>query len=141
MMPMLDVFAPDINSVSARSVYPTANGGSTASAAGALNQNTNVIATTVDDSGVTNGVATIAGTPSIDSGGKGLVWWVGVVALLIATVFIGRKAGGPEDFRNIRPTFYNFLAITLTAVVGIVGLKVIFTKYRVTGLSDVILSV
>jgi hypothetical protein len=138
MMPMLDVFAPDINSISARSVYPTAPGGTTASAGMALNQNTNVIMT--DPTTGTAAVGTTAGAP-IQPSGKGLWWWVGIVGLLLVTVFVARKAGGEEDFRNIRPTFYNFFAITLTAIVGIVGLKVIFGKYNVPGLSDVLLAV
>lgn len=137
MMPMLDVFAPDINSVSARSVYPTAPGGSTASAAGALNQNTNVVVT--DMTTGQSGVGTTAGTP-IKTQGQSLGWWVGILVLLLATVFIARKAGGEEDFRNIRPTFYNFFAITLTAIVGIVGLKVIVSRWQVPGLSDVVLA-
>jgi len=137
MMPMLDVFAPDINSVSARSVYPTAAGGSTASAAGALNQNTNVVVT--DMTTGQSGVGTTAGVP-IQAQGQSLGWWVGIVLLLLVTVFVARKAGGDEDFRNIRPTFYNFFAITLTALVGIVGLKVIFARWRISGLSDVVLA-
>ena len=137
MMPMLDVFAPDINSVSARSVYPTAPGGSTASASGALNQNTNVVVT--DMTSGQSGVGTTAGTP-LKTQGQSLFWWVGIMALLLVTVFVARKAGGEEDFRNIRPTFYNFAAITLTALVGIVGLKVIFARWNVSGLSDVVLA-
>ena len=137
MMPMLDVFAPDINSVSARSVYPTAPGGSTASAAGALNQNTNVIMTDVSTG--QSGVATSAGAP-LKTQGQSLWWWVGIVALLLITVFVARKAGGEEDFRNIRPTFYNFATITLTAIIGIVGLKVIFSRWQVAGLTDVVLA-
>lgn len=137
MMPMLDVFAPDINSVSARSVYPTAPGGSTASAAGALNQNTNVMIS--DISTGQSGVATSAGAP-IKTQGQSLWWWVGIVALLLVTVFVARKAGGEEDFRNIRPTFYNFATITLTAVIGIVGLKVIVSRWQVPGLTDVVLA-
>ena len=134
---MLDVFAPDINSVSARSVYPTAPGGSTASAAGALNQNTNVMIS--DISTGQSGVATSAGAP-IKTQGQSLWWWVGIVALLLVTVFVARKAGGEEDFRNIRPTFYNFATITLTAVIGIVGLKVIVSRWQVPGLTDVVLA-
>lgn len=137
MMPMLDVFAPDINSVPARGVYPTAPGGTTASAGMSLNQNTSVIMT--DPTNGSSGVGITAGAP-ITPAGHGLWWWVGIVLLLLATVFVARKAGGEEDFRNIRPTFYNFFAITLTALVGIVGLKVIFGKYRVQGLSDIVLA-
>lgn len=138
MMPMLDVFAPDINSVSARSVYPTAPGGTVASAGMSLNQNTNVIMT--DPTTGTAAVGVTAGAPAPTPTGHGMWWWVGVVGLLLATVFVARKAGGEEDFRNIRPTFYNFFTITLTALVGIVGLKVIFGKYRVQGLSDIVLA-
>lgn len=136
-MPMLDVFAPDINSVSARSVYPTAPGGSTASAAGALNQNTNVVIT--DMTTGQSAVGTSAGMP-IKTQGQSLWWWVGIVALLLVTVFVARKAGGEEDFRNIRPTFYNFATITLTAIIGIVGLKVIVSRWQVPGLTDVVLA-
>jgi hypothetical protein len=56
-------------------------------------------------------------------------------------VAVSRKVGGPDEFRNIRPTAYNFLTITLTAIVGIVGAKVLAAKYRIPGASDVILAV
>ena len=84
---------------------------------------------------------TVAATPTSGGGSsKTLGYWFGLVVLLVVMVFVARKAGGEEDFRNIRPTFYNFLAITLTAIVGIVGMKAIFSKFRVPGLSDVILA-
>jgi hypothetical protein len=35
----------------------------------------------------------------------------------------------------------NFLIITLIAILGIVMMKVIFTKYQITGLSEVVQSV
>lgn len=139
MMPMADVFAPDTNFVSARSVYPTAPGGSVSSAAGALNQNTTVVVS--DMTTGESGVGITAGAPAGGSGSGGLWYWIGIVLLLLVTVFVARKAGGEEDFRNIRPTFYNFMTITLTSIVGIVGLKVIFGKFRVAGLSDVVLAV
>jgi hypothetical protein len=80
------------------------------------------------------------GTTPVNFSGKSIYWWVGFLALLISMVFIARKAGGEEDFRNIRPTFYNFATITLTAVVGIVALKILAVKYRVPGASDIILA-
>jgi hypothetical protein len=67
-------------------------------------------------------------------------WWVGFLGLLAAMVFIARKAGTEEDFRNIRPTAYNFLTITLTSIVGIVAFKTLAAKYRIPGASDVILA-
>jgi hypothetical protein len=137
MMPLADMFAPDINFVSQRGVYPTASGGSVASASGALNQNT---AVQVSDAASGNsGVAVMSGAP-VTTSGHSVVWWIGFVVFLLVMVFVARKAGGEEDFRNIRPTFYNFMTITLTAVVGIVGLKVIAAKYRIPGASDLILA-
>lgn len=137
MMPLADMFAPDINYTSARGVYPTASGGSVASASAAMNANTNVVVS--DPSSGASGVATMAGAP-VSGSGHTLWYWVGLLALLLTMVFVARKARGPEDFRNIRPTFYNFLTITLTSIVGIVGLKVIATRYRIPGASDLILA-
>src|SRR5262245_47829003 len=139
MMPFSDVFAPDVNFVSARSVYPTASGGSLASASGAMSQQT----TSVVPDPMTGGAAAAvtAGAVTLQPSGNAVWWWVGFLAFLLVMVWVARKAGGEEDFRNIRPTFYNFFAITLTAIVGIVGLKVIFSRFRVPGASDIILAV
>lgn len=136
MMPMADVFAPDINFVSARSVYPTMRGGTVASAGGAMNPNTNIM--TPDP--VTGQAAPTTGAPSVSMSGQTVWYWLGLVLLLGAMVLVARKAGGDEDFRNLRPTAYNFLTITLTAIIGIVGLKVVAAKYRVPGISDIILA-
>lgn len=137
MMPMADVFAPDINFVSARSVYPTMRGGSVASAGGAMSANTNTVVP--DPTTGTAGPTTTAG-PAVTMSGHSVYWWLGMLGLLAGMVIVARKAGGEEDFRNIRPTGYNFLTITLTAIVGIVGLKVLAAKYRIPGASDLILA-
>lgn len=135
MMPMADIFAPDVNFVSARSVYPTANGGSLASAAGGMTATTSTL---VPDP-VTGGASpTVSAGSPITLSGNTVYWWVGVLVLLLVMVFVAHRAGGTENFKNIKPTFYNFMTITLTAIVGIVAMKVIFTKYRIAGLSDVI---
>lgn len=134
MMPLVDLFQ-DVNTVPARSVYPTMTGGTTAGAGAAMNATTNVA--TADP--LTGNAQQTVGT--VPSGSKhSIAWWVGFLGLLIAMVWIARKAGGEEDFRNIRPTAYNFLTIVLTSIVGIVGLKVIFTKFKVPGASDIILA-
>jgi hypothetical protein len=102
-----------------------------------MNYNTAVQTPTGDPtSPITTTVTTNTGT----SGGKSLGYWLGLFAFLAIMVWVARKAGSAEDFRNIRPTLYNFLTITLTAIVGIVGLKVIFAKYRIPGASDVVLA-
>lgn len=140
-MPMADYFAPDINFVPARAVYPTADGGTLASAGGAMTANTTVLSSDVVGGINTSGAPTVASAPQLSSNGKGLWWWAGFLGFLLVMVWVARKAGGEEDFRNIRPTFYNFAAITLTAIVGIVGLKVLAARWRIPGASELILAV
>lgn len=132
MMPNADLFAADINYTPSRAAYPTASGATLAATAGAMTDATSVVNT---QTGV---VGADIVTPT--SGARSLAWWLGLFVLLGSLVFAARKMGGDEDFRNLKPTFYNFMAITLTSLVGIVGLKVIFSKYRMAGLSDVILA-
>lgn len=132
---MADYFAPDINFQSVRGIYPTAPGGTVASSAAAMSATTNMSVSNGTQSGVTPTNPT-----TLQTSGRSVIWWAGFVATLLIMVFIARKAGGPEDFRNIRPTFYNFLTITLTAIVGIVGLKILAAKWHIPGASDVILA-
>lgn len=131
------VFAPDVNFVSAGSLYPTSRGGSNSAAAAAMSATSNTV--TVDP---TTGAAapTTASVTNIATSGKTVYWWVGFLALLALMVFAARRAGGEEDFRNIRPTAYNFLTITLTSIVGIVAFKVLAARFRVPGASDIILA-
>lgn len=136
MMPNADLFQSDINYTPARAVYPTASGATLGGVAAAMTDATSVVVT--EENGArTTGAAVLTQT----SGARSLGWWMGLLVLLGVLVFVSRKVGGPDEFRNIKPTFYNFLAITLTAMIGIVGLKVIFSKYQIAGLSDVILAV
>jgi len=139
MMPLSDLVAPDINFTSARSVYPTMRGGSTASAAGAMTANTNTM--TTDPATGQAAPTTAAGAGPLVQSKRTVWWWVGMLALFAGLVFAARKAGGAEDFRNIRPTAYNFTTITITSVLGIVMLKVLASKFRVPGASDIIMAV
>lgn len=137
-MPMADLFAPDVNFVASRSVYPTASGGTTASAAGAMSATTNTMG--VDDAGNST-PGTAAASAPITTSGQSVYWWLGLLVFLGLMVFVARKAGGEEEFRSIRPTAYNFLTITLTSIVGIVALKVLAVRFPVPGASNVILAV
>lgn len=45
------------------------------------------------------------------------------------------------DFAEVKPSVINLFVITLMAVIGIVLLKYIFTRWPVPGVSDVIMAV
>lgn len=70
------------------------------------------------------------------------ITWVIVMAVLLATaMFFAHKVGKPDEFSNVRASFYNIFAVTFTVIVGVLMLKVIFSKFNVPGLSDAILAV
>lgn len=128
------VFGSDINFSPAASVYPGSGGGTSAGAAAAMSPTSNV--TVSDGQGGTAPAVTNTTAP------RGTIWyWLGLFGLLFVLVFVARKAGSEEDFRNLKPTFYNFAAITLTAIVGITGAKVIATRFKIPGVSDIVLAV
>lgn len=139
-MPMPELFGvgvgQDINTQSARGVYPSMAGGSVASAGAAMSMNANATATDP----TTGQPATTVAAGGVSMSGHTVYWWLGLLALLGVMVVVARRAGGEEDFRNIRPTFYNFATIVTTSIVGIVGMKVLAAKFRVPGASDVILA-
>jgi len=72
--------------------------------------------------------------------GKPLVWWVTLAIGVVLLMFIARKMGGPEEFKNLRPSVYNIVIIAFAAILGISFLKVVFTKVKVPGLSSLILA-
>lgn len=132
-LPASSGFQTDVNIVPARDVYPTSPGGGLGDAASAMNGASNV-ATPQGDTVVS------ADSTVISTSGKSVFWWLGLLGLLVVLVFVARKTGTEEDFRNIRPTGYNFLTITLTSIVGIVGLKILAARFPLPGASDVILA-
>lgn len=126
-------FQTDVNIVPARDVYPTSAGGGLGDAASAMNGASNVASPS-------GGAAVAANTNVINTSGRSVWWWVGLIGLLFVLIFVARRTGTEEDFRNIRPTGYNFLAITLTSIIGIVGLKILAARFPIPGASDVIMA-
>lgn len=82
--------------------------------------------------------------PGLPSGaavlGVPVTYLVGLIVLLFGFKLFAEHSDdiNPED---IRIGGYNLLAVTVTAITGITLFKVIFAKFRVPGLSDLILAV
>lgn len=127
------------NDVPARTIYPTAGGGSLGS------RSTSASPYSIGDAGSSSATlgpdgATSTGdnADSLTSGGllgQPVAWWVLLLALLYAVRFAGAKLGNGEEFRNLKVSVFNIVTVSLMAVVGIGFLKVLFNRFKVPGLT------
>jgi hypothetical protein len=86
------------------------------------------------------------GTSSKPASKGGLVasplTWVLVLALFaIGIMFTAHKTGRAEEFSSIRASAYNIFFVTLTAIVGILILKVIAGKFNIPGFTPAVMAV
>lgn len=69
--------------------------------------------------------------------GKPITWWVVLVVLLVALMWIAQRFGSEaEDFKSVRLSIYNVVVIALAAAVGFGFFKMLFGRFQVPGLSD-----
>src|SRR5882672_4318752 len=150
---MRNVFSSDVdNIVNARNVYPEVGGSTTGTRGSAMTRDAQSPSRTAPyvrgafDSGSAGAnVPGGAGSPDT-TGGNGIVghpiaWWVALIVLLVVLMYGSQRFGSEgENFKNIKLSIYNIVVISLAAVIGFAGLKMIFSRFPVPGLSDVILA-
>lgn len=73
--------------------------------------------------------------------GEPFAFWLAVVFLLVAGKFVSEHKATPGIPANLRVNLYNTLAVTFTAILGIVGLKMLTARFPVPGLSQLIATV
>src|SRR5882672_7420733 len=138
---MRNVFSSDVdNIVNARNVYPEVGGSTTGTRGSAMTRDAQSPSRTAPyvrgafDSGSAGAnVPGGAGSPDT-TGGNGIV-------VLVALMYGSQRFGSEgENFKNIKLSIYNIVVISLAAVIGFAGLKMIFSRFPVPGLSDVILA-
>jgi hypothetical protein len=148
---MRNVFGSDVdNVVNARNVYPEVSGVTTGTRGSAMTGDTAsrgpYVAGRFSTSTAGANVPGGAGSPDSSGGGNGIVghpvaWWVALIILLVALMWGSQRFGSEgENFKNIKLSIYNIVVISLAAVIGFAGLKMIFSRFTVPGLSDVILA-
>lgn len=113
-------------------IYPAGGGStlSTAAGAGSLVSTENA-----------GGGASIGTSGQMAAGGvvaQPLTWWVTMIILFIVLGFVAKKAGNAGEFGNLKVSAYNILMITIAAIIGIAGLKVLFTKFPVPGITTLL---
>lgn len=129
------------NDVPARTVYPTAGGGSLGSRSTALSPyaiTEGGQSATMTADGV---VSTDENSAAMDAASGGLLgqplsWWVLLIVLLYGVRFIGSKIGSGEEFKNLRVSVFNIVTVSLMAIVGIGFMKVLFNRFKVPGLTS-----
>lgn len=127
-------FSKDVNnSVSARNVYPTNQSPTSGQRASAMTP----FATGAGMAGVDE-VSDVSDNGGGGVFGKPLAWWGILLVLLVALMWTAKRAGAGGEFSNIKLSVYNILTIALAAAVGFGFLKVVFTRFKVPGLSTYI---
>ncbi len=71
--------------------------------------------------------------------GNTVAWWFGVILLIIALKWAAEHNAEGKDYGTIRVGLYNILVITLAGIIGNTALKMLLSKYRFAGLSDLVL--
>lgn len=136
---MRNVFAADVNNtVNVRNVYGAAAGPTVAQRGGAA---TPYVAGGTAASGAAPtgpGAGPIAGGGLM---GQPFSWWVVLVGLLVGLMFVAQRFGGQaDDFKTIRLSIYNIVIISIAAMIGTGFAKIVFTRYRVRGLSEYVMA-
>ncbi len=72
--------------------------------------------------------------------GNTVAWWFGLILLIIAVKFLAEKNGEASEFGTIRVGLLNVLIITIVSIIGKTCLKMLFSKYRFAGLTDLVLA-
>jgi len=74
--------------------------------------------------------------------GKPVTWWLVMLGVFILFIWIAKRFAPSEkaEFGNILPSFYNGIFLTLYIVLILNVLKVFAAKFKIPGLSEMILA-
>jgi hypothetical protein len=123
------------NPTPSANVYPRDGGSSLGVAASG-----NSLVTTAAGSGA-NSTADVPATATGGVLGQPLTWWGGLIVLFIVLGMVAKRAGNESEFGNLKVSAYNIVMITIAAIIGIAGFKVLFTRFQVPGISALVLAV
>lgn len=142
------------NSISGASAYPGRRTQAAAAAAstryGVRNNSMGELTMAKPGAGAAPMAARQAQAPAADNNGitgKPVGWWLTIVVIFIAVVFLGRKFAPDttREFGNLKPGLYNLTFLLLYIVIGLSVLKVGAAKVAnvpgLRSLSDLILAI
>lgn len=120
----------DANTVSARTIFPTARGNSLGTDATAGSYDENDAVQNADPRAVT-------------TGGHPILWWLLLVGLFLGLGFLAQRYGSQgASFAHIKLSFYNVLITTLVVIIGLNFAKIVVTAlpFVPKALKDVVLA-
>lgn len=131
-----------VNFIPSRNIYPFMSGGTLSQISGAQsNYHANIDATT---EGIMNANVTSNGAetqPKGNPNAKPFLTWIMLLGLLLALMWGAQRFGTADqksDFANIKLSLFNVLIIALAALIGTAGIRALFTRYYVPGLSEIV---
>ncbi len=77
---------------------------------------------------------------AIGFSGNLVAWWIALAVMLFLLMFGSQRLVGDSEFKNIKPSVFNVLVISWAAIIGIAFWKAVFTRFKVPGLSGIVLS-
>jgi hypothetical protein len=80
----------------------------------------------------------ISGAPNSQPSMSVIWYFAAVVLILVALNFAVEREGSRSQFHLVHIGVWNWIVITLMAVLGIIAVKTIFNKYQVPGLTTLI---
>lgn len=140
---MLKGYDRRVNFVTARNIYPYMQGPTLSSLSGAQSDyHATVDATSEGVAMPMNATSNGAEEkPSWNPNSKPLLTWGALIGLLIVLMYSAQKFGSSDqksDFANIKLSAFNVIVIALSAVIGITFLRLIFTRFYVPGVSELV---
>jgi hypothetical protein len=96
---------------------------------------------------ILNGGTRVGGTPVNDpmptsNGimGKPSSWWITFALIFVGFIWLSRRYGGEERFSNVKISVYNGIFLTFWIILILNLLKVAATRFKIPGISELILA-
>lgn len=96
---------------------------------------------------VLTGATRPGGTPANDAMpvsngimGKPSSWWITFALIFVGFIWLSRKYGGEERFSNVKISVYNGVFLTFWIILILNLLKVAATRFKIPGISELILA-
>lgn len=122
----LSGYAPVVDILPAGNAYPTTHSDTLGERAGMLGM-TNSAVDSPDPS--TNGAAAAAPRSGL------LIGFLTFAVLLFGLMFVAKKTGEGDEFKNVKASLYNVVVIGLAAIVAIPVFKMITGRFQIPGVS------